>query len=106
MGVAPGGDIGSALQVFREPVITPSGLSYEQSALQEHLSKVRFPRVSLPWFLYSSISAYLCILCLLRMVVSNMGLNTLIASLNHQQSAQSEGMPASKHCRLRSSRCA
>lgn len=27
-------------QVFREPVVTPSGLSYEQSALQEHLSKV------------------------------------------------------------------
>ncbi|CAK0784570.1 hypothetical protein CVIRNUC_007774 [Coccomyxa viridis] len=28
------------MEVFREPVITPSGLSYEQSALQEHLSKV------------------------------------------------------------------
>ncbi|KAK9908088.1 hypothetical protein WJX75_002611 [Coccomyxa subellipsoidea] len=26
-------------EVFREPVITPSGLSYEQSALQEHLNK-------------------------------------------------------------------
>ena len=32
-----------AVQVFREPVITPSGLSYEQSALQEHLSKVSAP---------------------------------------------------------------
>ena len=32
-----------ATQVFREPVITPSGLSYEQSALQEHLSKVSAP---------------------------------------------------------------
>ena len=32
-----------AMQVFREPVITPSGLSYEQSALQEHLSKVSAP---------------------------------------------------------------
>ena len=45
MEVAPGGDTGCALQVFREPVITPSGLSYEQSALQEHLSKARSPCV-------------------------------------------------------------
>ncbi len=30
---------GFFLQVFREPVITPSGLSYEGSALQEHLNK-------------------------------------------------------------------
>lgn len=29
-----------AMQVFREPVITPSGCSYERSALLEHLSKV------------------------------------------------------------------
>lgn len=28
------------MEVFREPVITPSGLSYEQGALQEHLNKV------------------------------------------------------------------
>jgi STIP1 family protein 1 len=28
------------MQVFREPVITPSGCSYERSALLEHLSKV------------------------------------------------------------------
>ena len=48
MKVAPGGDTGCALQVFREPVITPSGLSYEQSALQEHLSKARFPCVISP----------------------------------------------------------
>ena len=34
-------DAQGAVQVFREPVITPSGLSYEHSALQEHLSKVR-----------------------------------------------------------------
>jgi hypothetical protein len=28
------------LQVFRDPVITPSGFSYERSALLEHLSRV------------------------------------------------------------------
>lgn len=29
-----------AVQVFREPMITTAGLSYEQSALQEHFAKV------------------------------------------------------------------
>ena len=29
------------MEVFREPMITPAGLSYERSALQEHLAKVR-----------------------------------------------------------------
>lgn len=28
------------MDVFRDPVMTPSGLSYERSALMEHLSKV------------------------------------------------------------------
>lgn len=28
------------LQVFRDPVITPSGFSYERAALLEHLSRV------------------------------------------------------------------
>ena len=46
MKVLPDDDTGCAWQVFREPVITPSGLSYEQSALQEHLSKARFPSVN------------------------------------------------------------
>ena len=67
MEVAP--DTGRALQVFREPVITPSGLSYEQSALQEHLSKARFPSVDPLWiyvqqhqpvYLRSLPSAYGC----------------------------------------------
>ena len=48
MDVPPGGDTDCASQVFREPVITPSGLSYEQSALQEHLSKARYPCVISP----------------------------------------------------------
>lgn len=35
------------MEVYREPVIVPSGLSYERSALNEHLSKVgRFDPVS------------------------------------------------------------
>ena len=29
------------MEVFRDPVMTPSGLSYERSALMEHLRKVR-----------------------------------------------------------------
>ena len=37
-------ELSRAMQVFREPDITPSGLSYEQSALQEHLSKVSRPQ--------------------------------------------------------------
>ena len=28
------------MDVFREPVVSPSGLSYERSALLEHLAKV------------------------------------------------------------------
>jgi len=28
------------MEVFRDPVMTPSGLSYERSALVEHLRKV------------------------------------------------------------------
>ena len=28
------------MEVFREPVITPAGFSYERSALMEHLAKV------------------------------------------------------------------
>ena len=28
------------MEVFRDPVMTPSGLSYERSALMEHLRKV------------------------------------------------------------------
>ncbi len=28
------------MEVFRDPVMTPSGLSYERSALNEHLRKV------------------------------------------------------------------
>ncbi len=30
------------MEVFRDPVMTPSGLSYERSALVEHLRKVWF----------------------------------------------------------------
>ena len=29
------------MEVFRDPVMTPAGLSYERSALLEHLRKVR-----------------------------------------------------------------
>lgn len=29
------------MEVFRDPVMTPSGLSYERTALLEHLKKVR-----------------------------------------------------------------
>lgn len=48
-----------AMQVFREPVITPSGLSYEQSALQEHLSKVSGPQQSLV-MLFTSLDSPYC----------------------------------------------
>ena len=30
------------MEVFRDPVMSPSGLSYERSALLEHLNKVRY----------------------------------------------------------------
>lgn len=30
------------MEVFRDPVMTPSGLSYERTALIDHLKKVLF----------------------------------------------------------------
>lgn len=36
------------MEVFRDPVMSPSGLSYERSALLAHLSKVRHHQIQLP----------------------------------------------------------
>ena len=36
------------MEVFRDPVMTPSGLSYERYALLEHLNKVRHHYIQVP----------------------------------------------------------
>lgn len=54
-GVRRGGEVPDAfacrltMEVFREPLVTPAGLSYEASALAEHLAKARmFPHFPNP----------------------------------------------------------
>lgn len=45
------------MEVFRDPVMSPSGLSYERSALLEHLNKVRHHQIQL---LSHSMAVFAC----------------------------------------------
>ena len=97
MEVSPDDDTGSASQVFREPVITPSGLSYEQSALQEHLSKARLPSVHLLQLMSSSIRCIPLQALLMRMAADILGLIALVTFTKKRRvgTVREHGLPAS-----------